>query len=600
MNSGHIRVRHISAKLASSLQLFLFAWCMLLASKAMADATMTNRSMTASTICQIYVERDHIRLDLEIGESDLLAFKSLLPDELLRSMKVEAPALEDRVHGFFNEGFIVMADEGNPLKGKIVSMGWKPRVTRDEITGDPLTTNEAEKVLRVILSYPFSEKPQSLRVTPPLNAQGDVSANIGFVAYHQGLPVNDFRYLSCSRSLDLDWEDPWYSKFRHKNFLRKFNEPINAFLYVEPYETRVEVIIRPKDLQQWVDLGIESKETLPVSLQDELKEKAAAYLAEQVILEVDGKRVTPTLDRIHFLRRSLRASAVIDPAEELDAKSAMLGVIFVHRTAALPNKAELTWNLFSPKLPKVRSGATDEAGALPYILQPDDNVLKWQNFLKHPTIPKLIAVTPPNETLRWSFSIASVVCLVGFIAVLVLILKRRQAKLLFVGAILLAVSMVARPYTQISIVIPFAVPFVQPVPLTTEESKTVMGTLLRNVYVAFDFRDDDEIYDTLGRSADGDLLTTIYLDIRKSLELQNQGGARVKVKNVELVEMQKVESGDGGGFKAKCKWNVQGSVGHWGHLHQRTNQYEALIHIKPVNGEWKIVELELLHEERVL
>ena len=53
------------------------------------------------------------------------------------------------------------------------------------------------------------------------------------------------------------------------------------------------------------------------------------------------------------------------------------------------------------------------------------------------------------------------------------------------------------------------------------------------------------------------------------------------------------------GFIATCTWNVRGSVGHWGHLHERTNQYEARISVKPVDGEWKIVDLELLQEERI-
>ncbi len=42
-----------------------------------------------------------------------------------------------------------------------------------------------------------------------------------------------------------------------------------------------------------------------------------------------------------------------------------------------------------------------------------------------------------------------------------------------------------------------------------------------------------------------------------------------------------------------------GSVGHWGHLHQRRNQYEAILTVKPVDGVWKITDLELLGEERL-
>ena len=476
-------------------------------------------------------------------------------------------------------------------------MEGRPRITRDEITGEPVATADSVGVLAVTLIYPLEKsRPATLSIKPPSGQQGYASANIGFITYHQKLPVNDFRHLSMQQTIDLDWNDPWYSKFRNKNLWRRFNEPINVFLYVEPFEVRVEIVARPKDLQQWVDLGVEGSDSLPVEIQPELKEKVAAFLAEQINLQVDGKDAAPTLDRIHFLQRTLRASTVIDPAEKMDLNGAVLGAIFVYRTTGLPKQASLTWNLFSPKLPRVRAAATDEAGPLPSILEPDDNVLVWDNFLKRPTIPKLIDVTPPQLPAKWPLSIASIICLAFVIFVLILTIKRKQPKLLIVAALLLAAALLTRPYTQVAIDLPFA----KPPALSDSESDMIIGTLLRNVYVAFDFRDDDKIYDTLAQSADGNLLTKIYLDTRKSLELQNQGGARVKVKNVELVDVEREDLEEGGGFKAKCKWNVRGSVGHWGHIHQRTNQYEALIRVETVDGEWKITELELLQEERVL
>jgi hypothetical protein len=42
-----------------------------------------------------------------------------------------------------------------------------------------------------------------------------------------------------------------------------------------------------------------------------------------------------------------------------------------------------------------------------------------------------------------------------------------------------------------------------------------------------------------------------------------------------------------------------GSVGHWGHIHIRKNQYEASIVVEAVEGSWKITDLELLEEERI-
>ena len=73
----------------------------------------------------------------------------------------------------------------------------------------------------------------------------------------------------------------------------------------------------------------------------------------------------------------------------------------------------------------------------------------------------------------------------------------------------------------------------------------------------------------------------------------------VKVKNVEMLNVSTRNLSDGVGFVSRCTWNVSGSVGHWGHIHQRTNQYEAELTVKPVDGVWKITDLELLQEERI-
>ncbi len=119
------------------------------------------------------------------------------------------------------------------------------------------------------------------------------------------------------------------------------------------------------------------------------------------------------------------------------------------------------------------------------------------------------------------------------------------------------------------------------------------------MYHAFDFRDEELIYDTLAHSVHGDLLTQIYLETRRGLELASQGGARAKVKQVEMYEVEAKKGRTGRGFSARCTWNVSGSVGHWGHIHQRTNRYVADLRIEPVDGVWKVTDLEVLEEERL-
>jgi hypothetical protein len=134
--------------------------------------------------------------------------------------------------------------------------------------------------------------------------------------------------------------------------------------------------------------------------------------------------------------------------------------------------------------------------------------------------------------------------------------------------------------------------------LSEEETAAVLAGVLMNVYRSFDFREEERIYDMLANSASGDLLTDIYLETRRSLELENQGGARAKVKQVDVLEASN-EPVPGGGFHSTATWNVAGSVGHWGHIHQRINQYIAEFTVEEIDGVWKITSLEILQEERL-
>ncbi|MCZ6786885.1 MAG: hypothetical protein O7E54_06935 [Planctomycetota bacterium] len=540
---------------------------LLVVSIAAGDALMVTRAMKATTIVEVFVTEETLRVELEIGVADLKAFGNLLPDELREKLRLAPRPLEKRLSRFFAQDWIVRAG-GRPLAARIREMGGRARVRRDPITGAPFGP-EGEPVVFVVLEYDLPGRPKTVSFRPP-----GASASIGFVAYHDGVAVNDFRYLSGEETLELDWDDPWYSRFKNRNLRRRFDAPMQAFLYVEPYEVRQEIVFRPKDLQHWVDLGLAGRKTIPVADQEEIKKRAAAFLAGRNPVTVDGKPVEMRLDRIHFIRRSLRKTGVIDPPEELAVDSAILGAIFICSTSGLPKEATMTWELFNERIQKLPSMATDEAGGMPSILEPGDAVLRWENFLTNPTIPAMQKVPLPAGG---SFPLVSLVCVAVLIPLLV---KRRY----WIAAGALACGIVAWPGSS------WAPP--------DDAARAVVAGLLHNTYRAFDKRDEVVVYDRLAQSVAGDLLVEVYLQTRRSIELENQGGARVKVDSVELLDCT-TSPGDGRGFVSQCTWTVSGSVGHWGHTHRRTSRYRATLRIEPEKGAWKITGLELLEEARL-
>ena len=581
---------------------------MVLARPTSADVVVKSTAMKAPTIAEIFVEREAVRVELEIGNDDLRAFRNLLPDDLHERMGYGREPHRARLRRFFSKDWVVTAD-GHALRGAVTQIVSRRRVLRDEITGEPLPSSDgAERVVFAELVYSLKgledsarprgrDRPATLSVRPPSKDDSTYSrATIGFVLYHLGLAVNDFRYLSLEESVDLDWQDPWYSRFRNKNLWRQYSTPINAFLYIEHYEVRVEIIVRPFDLKQWTDPGLGEGQTIPVDAQPGLKERAADFLAKHIQLSIDGRSVKPALDRIHFLRRTLRTSTVVDPPEELDVLSATLGAIYVVPRSALPQTASLTWDLFSPKMPRVRAAATDEAGAMPTYLQPDDKVLEWKNFLKKPKVPKLVEIDLPPEPPQIAVPLVSVACAILLLCVGFRTLKpeRRRLRAAVLAAVLLSSTVVSWPYARFILPLPFW----GPPEIANQDAGAVLSGLLKNVYHAFDYRDESLIYDTLARSISGDLLTRVYLETRKSLELQSQGGARVKVKQVDMVSVDSTPLANAAGFTARSIWQVTGTVGHWGHVHTRANRYDARFTVRAVDDEWKITELELLLEER--
>jgi len=561
----------------------------LAATAVRADAIIRVRAMTASTIAEYFIDERGTRVALEIGASDLPAFRNLLPDGLHQKLGFEPRPLEDRLPEFFARDLRVASPEGLPLPGRVMLMELRDRVRRDEITGEALPSgDDPEPVVFVELFYSFATRPDGLVLSGP---SGPTPASIGFVVYHRGLPVSDFRYLGQGYELDLDWQDPWYSRFRTRNLRRTYDSAMSGFIYVEPYEVRKEIIVRPKDLQQWIDLGLEGKSVIPASVQPDLLRQVGEFLRQRHRVVIDGRQIEPELARINFLRRTLRNSTIVDPPEDLDPVSATLGAIFVYPTDGLPARVTMEWDLFDSRVDRVPVAAVDQAGPLPSFLTPDDPMLVWQNFLKNPVLPTLVATMPPPGRaaraaawLRWLLA-------AGLLATVAIAAARRRRQGRFPRSIAVVTA-------ALLLLTASAFWLGRDARLSEPRRRELVSALLHNVYRAFDFRGEERIYDVLEQSVAGDLLTDIYLDTRRGLEIRNQGGARVKVKELELVELE-TESGVDGGFVARAIWNVSGSVGHWGHLHRRTNRYRAGLRIEPVDGVWKLTSLDLLEEERL-
>ncbi len=147
---------------------------------------------------------------------------------------------------------------------------------------------------------------------------------------------------------------------------------------------------------------------------------------------------------------------------------------------------------------------------------------------------------------------------------------------------------------------PLDVDFIKQWKPSNERSAGIISGLLTNVYRSFDYRKESDMYDRLAISVMGDQLTQIYIEQRKGLEIENRGGAKAKVNDVEILEVYDIESGSKDDFGIEVSWKINGSVSHFGHMHYRQNRYRAIIWITPMDGNWKIQNIEMLDEERLM
>lgn len=133
---------------------------------------------------------------------------------------------------------------------------------------------------------------------------------------------------------------------------------------------------------------------------------------------------------------------------------------------------------------------------------------------------------------------------------------------------------------------------------------SVFGPLHANIYRAFDYTDEREIYDALATSVDGPLLERVYTEVYEGLVIREEGGAVCKVKAVEPVATEVAwigsEAATGApAFRVNSRWRVEGVVYHWGHSHERTNEYAAIYTVAARAGAWRIVGAEPVEQRRV-
>ncbi len=368
--------------------------------------------------------------------------------------------------------------------------------------------------------------------------------------------------------------------------------PVQTFLTIEPFETRIETLVRLKDVAARIDLAPEG--LLEIEDQTEVKTAIVGLITPAMELAIDGAAIEPVVERIDFLEVGTQGVLPrTDPIPE-EIIQANVGLTLSYLTSKTPDEIRLRWSGFDDVVESVPSTVTDPETTRSTFLTVDQPELVWINELVEDPVPTVesVAVKPRSYVIPM-FAVPLFVLSI-YLVVSAMRGRRRTMNIAW-ARVSLAAALLVAPNGRLTVDLEASTSSAP----STEQAKSILVALLPNVYRAFEFRDESAVYDRLAINVTGDTLADIYLEHRRALEMEERGGARARVEAVEVPEVRSVEPRGEGAFDADATWLVGGTVTHFGHRHFRQNRYDARVSLEPVDGVWKISAIEIFDEERL-
>ena len=342
-----------------------------------------------------------------------------------------------------------------------------------------------------------------------------------------------------------------------------------------------------------------------------LLEALQLWADSALVAEIDGVQVNPIVDGL----------LINDPDTTflaLMVRTGMRGLRKVRFDVEWPLKSEpsdisLEWDVYPidpfssvdpPETITIAAEAQVEGIREAVFFSREAPVWSWRSGSTS-IDERLEKIEPPQRRTPWPLPLLSVIVATVALASSIPMLASRR-----VGTSLLALSLL--PCAAIFAYACSGIGVVQIQPPGNErlrlptslEAESIFVPLHGNIYRAFDYVAETDIYDALDRSVSGDLLDELYRTIYASLVMEEAQGAVSRVTAVRPIEVQ-IESiaPDSDApeilMEVAYRWQVDGNVTHWGHVHERTNEYLAQFGVRGTEVGWRIESVRILEQERI-
>ena len=117
----------------------------------------------------------------------------------------------------------------------------------------------------------------------------------------------------------------------------------------------------------------------------------------------------------------------------------------------------------------------------------------------------------------------------------------------------------------------------------------ILSGVLANVNHAYVEKNPDALHQALQIVVAPDALSDVKAELDRALAIKLAGGGIARVDTVENVALKDIAAFKGrSGFRGLAEWTAKASAGHWGHTHQRTIRFRALVELVNDRGTWKL------------
>jgi hypothetical protein len=560
---------------------------------------------------KIFVQKNRMLMNLKCFADDLELIQGMEPlpdgtfdeDEMKEATRDHAEFLLDRID--------ILDANGHKMEGRIIE-ALPPDAPANQIkSGDLMSL-----FCNFQYEYNYDVPPEFITINQRMMGEGYILPSELQISMKQSGSDTPFQHImkpEQPETFHFDWDNPilnqsasdedwatWLDEQRKKTLGITSYSSVYSFIYITNHEVRHEILIPLASLALMIDFERADQSFLDIPEQDAAREKIATFFTADHDIQIDGVNVQPVVERIDFYGLDLRDFAIQAERRTISMASGRVGVILSYSTKTPPTNVRVEWKTFNEvSMQTVDSViiAYDQITQTQFSRFLADNTYEWKSPAR-PPLPSIHAISADitQQMNRRKLPIGLLAPLVVGGVLLGLGALRKSATL---GVLACLVALIAIPLREFSV---DSILSNRTLQIADDDATSIFSRLHQNVFRAFDYHHEGEVYDALAHSVHGDLLQELYLQIHQRLVMADQGGAAARIDSVDLIDGKVVPTEQENplpGFTYRAKWNLLGTVEHWGHLHQRTSQFDAEFYVALVEGKWKITEMRSLNEEQI-